>query len=89
MSHMAPALTPKALERAGVPPVGCAFLSSFSPLAVLSLVSICCSPCANAGRCAVGPRLSVPDWSAHYGSWVTRSTSVHPSPPMASLSGAI
>ena len=49
---MVQALAPKALERVGVPPVGCAFLPILYPLAVLFLV-YCCSPCAMARRCAV------------------------------------
>ena len=50
--HMAPTLAPKALERAGVPSVGGAFLPIFRPIGVLSLVSTCCGLCAMASRCA-------------------------------------
>ena len=87
LSHMAPTLGSKALERAGVHPVGCAFLSIFSPLAILSLVSTCCSPHAVSSRCAV-------DWGdlsqtslAVMGAGAARSALVHPSPPIASLLG--
>ena len=88
-SHKAPTLAPKALERAGVPPVGCALLYIFSSLAILSLVSTCCSPCAMTSRCAV-------DWGslsqtslAIMEAGAARSAPVHLSPPTASLSGAI
>ena len=86
---MAPALAPKALERAGVHPVGCAFLPIFSPLAVLSLVSTYCSPHATASRCAVAKGSLSQTGPAIMGAGVARSAPVHLSPPMASLPGVI
>ena len=76
---MDPAQAPKALERAGVPPVGCAFLPIFTPLAVLSLVCTYGSPCAVAS-----PRLVWPLWELGSQEYFCPSV-----PPMASLSGAI
>ena len=84
---MTPTLASKALERAGVPPVGGAFLSIFSLLAVLSLVSICCSPCAMAGRCAVDQGSLSQTGLAVMGAGVARSAPACLSPPMASLLG--
>ena len=86
---MAPTLALKALERAGVPPVGCGFLSIFSPLAIMSLVSTCCSPCSVADRCTAGWGSLSQTSLAIMGGGAARSAPVHPSPPMASLSGAI
>ena len=77
---MAPTLVSKALERAGVPPVGSAFLPIFGPLGVLSLVSTCCGPCAMASRCAA-------DWGSLFqtslaimGAGAVRSAPVCPVP---------
>ena len=82
---MAPALTSKALERDRVSPVGCAFLSIFYPLADLSLVSTWCRPCAMAGRCAMGCDSLSKTGLVIMRAGVARSTSLHPSPPTASL----
>ena len=86
---MAPALASKALERAGVPPVGCAFLPIFSHWVVLSLVSTYCSPCTKASRCAAAHGGLSQTGLAIMGAGAARSTPVHLSPSMASLSGAI
>ena len=86
---MAPTLAPKALERAGVPPVGCPFLSIFSPLAVLSLVSIGCCPCVMTSRCAAGQGSLSQTSLAIMGAGPARSAPVHLLHPTASLSGAI
>ena len=86
---MAPTLAPKVLETAGVPPVGCAFLSIFSPLAILSLVSTCCNSCAKAARCAADQGSLSQTSSAVMGAGKARSAPVHPSPPRASLFGTI
>ena len=85
---MAPTLACKALERAGVP-VGCAFLSIFSPLAILSLVSMHCSPHAMAGRCAADQGGLSQTSLAIMGPGVARSAPVCLAPPTASLPGAI
>ena len=89
LSHIAPTQAPKALERAGVSPDSGAFLLIFRPLGALSLVSTCCGPCAMASRCAADQGSLSLTSLAIMGAGVARSTPVHLSPPMASLSGAI
>ena len=86
---MTPTLAPKAPERAGIPPVGGAFLPIFRPLGALSLVSSCCGPCTTARRCTVDEGSLSQTSSAIMGARVARSAPVHPSPPMASLSWTI
>ena len=86
---MAPTLAPKALERAGVPPVGGAFLPIFRPLGVLSLGSTCCGSCAAGSKCAVDQSGLSQTSLAIMGAEVARSVPVHLSPPTAPLSGAI
>ena len=57
---MAPALTSKTLEKVGVPPVGCTFVPSISPVTALPLISTYGNPCPMASRCVVvwgSPRL--------------------------------
>ena len=86
---MAPALAPKALERAGVPLVGCAFLPIFSPLLFCPWSLLIVVPVLMASRCAVAWGSLSQTGLAVMGAGAARSTSVHLSPPMASLSGAI
>ena len=73
---MTPALTSKALERVGVPLVGCAFLRIISPLVVLSLVATYCSSCPAAGRCAVAQGRLSKTGLAIMGAGVAKSTPV-------------
>ena len=86
---MAPALAPKALDRAGVPPTGCAFLPILSPLAIQSLVSTYCSPCTTTSRCDVAQGGLSQTSLAFMGAGEARSAPVHLSPLMPSLPGAI
>ena len=86
---MAPALASKALDRVWVPAVGCTFMSSISPLAVVSLVSTYGSPCPMASKCAVVCGNLSKTSPAIIGPGAARSTPVCPSPPMASLSHAV
>ena len=81
------ALTSKALERVGVPPIGSAFSPIVSPLVVLSLVATYCSSCPMAGRCAVAQRSWSKTSPAVMGAGVASSTPVCLSPPMASVWG--
>ena len=89
LSHMAPALVPKALKRVGISAVGCTLMPSVSPLAVLSLFSTYCGPYIMACRCAVVWGGMSKTGPAVMGAGVARSTHVCPSPLMASLAGAI
>ena len=86
---MTPALTSKALERVGVPPVGCAFLPIIRPLVVLSLVATYCSSCPMDSRYAAAWGSLSKTSPDIMGAGVARNSPVCPSPPTVFLPGAI
>ena len=88
---MAPALASKTLEGVGVPPVGCTFMPSISPLTALPLISTYSSSCPMARECAtfqgsqsraVSPRQVCLLWEL---GWPGVPLSVHPLPWPLSL----
>ena len=86
--HMAPSLASKTLEGVRVPPVGCTFTPSISPLTALPLISTYSSPCPMASRCAVVQGSLSKTGLALVGAGAASSTPVCTSLSMASLPGA-